>query len=321
MIFEAAIAPLRPSSPRPFVTNDLDEVRSFAGKLDGEHSRSVDGRGPLGYRRHALGDNRAALVWIDARLTQTIRAAFSYPYVHVPIDSVSTYVIGRHRQSVGRGQAMFVAPGWEHTRRNAAGAHFIFSMNAATLVAEIESRRTGATGPWTWQSRALRPLPLSLGPALQALAHSLADAADARLRAVCEARAVSALADALLAGSAVVSARPLSPARLAAVQEWIDTHLAEPMTLGQLCRVAGVGERCLQMAFQSQRGMSPMRFVLERRLAAAHRHLRRATPGEEVTRVAIEAGFSHLGRFAALYRTAYGEPPSKTLREALARAS
>jgi len=320
MMLEAAIAPIRPSSLRPFVTNQLDEVRSFAGKVDGEHSRSVDGRGPLGYRRDALGDNRAALVWTGARLTQTMRAAFPYPYVHVPLDSGSTYVFGRHRQSVGRGQAMFVAPGWEHTRRNAAGAHFIFSMDAATLVAEIQSRRTGGTGPWAWQSRALCPSPLALGPALQALAQALADAGDTRLRALCEARAVSALAESLLVGSAVVAARPLSPSRLAAVQEWIDTHLAEPITLGQLCRVAGVGERCLQLAFQSQRGMSPMRFVLERRLAVAHRHLRRVEPGEDVTRVAIEAGFSHLGRFAALYRNAYGEPPSKTLRETLTRA-
>jgi AraC-like DNA-binding protein len=320
MMLEAAIAPLRPPSLQAFVTNDLDEVRSFAGKLDGEHSRSVDGRGPLGYRRHALGDNRAALVWIGARVIQTMRAAFPYPYVHVPLDSESTYIFGRKRNAVGRGQAMFVAPGWEHTRRNAAGAHFIFTMNSATLVAEIESRRMGATAPWAWRSRALCPSALALWPALQALAQTLADAGGPRLRALCEARAVSALADSLLVGSAVVAARPLSPARLAAVQEWIDTHLAEPITLGQLCRVAGVGERCLQVAFQSQRGMSPMRFVLERRLAAAHRHLRRAAPGEEVTRVAIEAGFSHLGRFAALYRSAYGEPPSKTLRETWARA-
>lgn len=305
---------------RPFVTNNLDEVRSFAGKLDGEHSRSVDGRGPLGYRRHALGDNRAALVWTGARLAQTMRAAFPYPYVHVPLDSESTYVFGRKRHAVGRGQAMFVAPDWEHTRRNAAGVHFIFTMNAATLVAEIQSRRTGASEPWAWHSRALHPSPLALGPALQALAQTLADAGDSRRRALCEARAASALAEALLAGSAVVAARPLAPVRLAAVQEWIDSHLAEPITLGQLCRVAGVGERCLQVAFQSQRGMSPMRFVLERRLAAAHRHLRQAAPGAEVTRVAIEAGFSHLGRFAALYRNAYGEAPSKTLRETLTRA-
>jgi AraC-like DNA-binding protein len=320
MMLRAAGIPSLPPSVRPFVTNDLDEVRSFAGRIDGEHSRSADGRGPLGYRRGALGDDRAALVWTRAQLTQTMRGEFRYPYLHVPLEAVSTYVFGHRRQDVVPGQAMFVAPRWEHTRRNAPGAQFIFSVDGAALAAEIQSRRTGALDAWVWRSGTMSSAPLALGPAWDALAQALAAPGDPRRRALCEARAIAALAQALLRGCAVAEARPLAPARLAAVQDWIDAHLAEPITLGQLCRVAGVGERCLQLAFQSQRGLSPMRFVLERRLAAAHRRLRRAAPGADVTQVAIGAGFSHLGRFATLYRGAYGESPSQTLRAAAARA-
>jgi AraC-like DNA-binding protein len=320
MTLAVAGIPSLPPSVRPFVTNDLDEVRRFAGRIDGEHSRSVDGRGPLGYRRGALGDDRAALVWTRARLAQTMRGAFRYPYLHLPLEAGSTYVFGHRRQDLVPGQAMFVAPGWEHTRRNAPGAQFIFSVDGAALAAEIQSRRTGAPGAWVWRSVARVAEPLALGPALNALAQALAAPGDPRRRALCEAHAMAALAEWLLRGSAVVAAQALAPARLAAVQDWIDAHLAEPITLGQLCRVAGVGERSLQLAFQSQRGIAPMRFVLERRLAAAHRRLRRAAPGAEVTQAAIGAGFSHLGRFAALYRSAYGESPSATLRAALARA-
>ncbi|MFN7572328.1 MAG: helix-turn-helix domain-containing protein [Betaproteobacteria bacterium] len=316
MTLAAAGIPALPPSVRPFVTNDLDEVRRFAGRIDGEHSRSADGRGPLGYRRAALGDDRAALVWTRARLTQTIRGAFRYPYLHVPLEQGSTYVFGHRRQDLLPGQVMFVAPGWEHTRRNAPGAQFVFSVDGAELAAEIRSRRIGAPDAWAWRSGAMSPAPLALGSAWGALALALAAPNDPRRRAFCEAGAIAALAESLLRGCAVADARPLTPARLAAVQDWIDAHLAEPITLGQLCRVAGVGERCLQLAFQSQRGISPMRYVLERRLAAAHRRLRRAAPGEDVTQAAIDAGFSHLGRFAALYRGAYGESPSQTLRAA-----
>jgi transcriptional regulator GlxA family with amidase domain len=84
--------------------------------------------------------------------------------------------------------------------------------------------------------------------------------------------------------------------------------------------VAGVGQRALEKVFESRRGMSPLRFVTERRLAAAHRMLiRGAAPDEDVTRVALGLGFGHPGRFAALYRQAYGESPSQSLRRARQR--
>ena len=98
------------------------------------------------------------------------------------------------------------------------------------------------------------------------------------------------------------------------VCEWIEAHLGDPVTLGSLCRVAGVGDRSLQMTFASLRGVSPMRYVNERRLAAARRLLARAEADSDVTDVATAVGFTHLGRFATFYRQAYGESPSQTLK-------
>lgn len=60
-----------------------------------------------------------------------------------------------------------------------------------------------------------------------------------------------------------------------------------------------------------------MRFVAERRLAAAHRSLVRAGPGDDVTTIATGAGFNHMGRFATSYRQAFGESPSESLKRAL----
>jgi AraC-like DNA-binding protein len=314
-----APVPALPPSLRPFVSDDLDQVRSFVGRIDGEHSRVAHGAGPLGYRHHVVRSAGAALVWVRANQSQTVRGAFGYPFIHLPIDQVSTYLFGRRRQEAAPGRAMFVAPGWEHTRRAAAGAQFAFGMDGAALAAEVHARRLGTPGPWSWQSGALPPDGCEWVSAVEALAQVLTDADDPRRRALCEARAIAAVARLLLRGATVAAARPLAPARLAAVCDWIDAHLGEPVTLGRLSRVAGVGERCLQLGFEQHRGTSPMRFVLERRLAVAHRRLRRATPGERVTDVAIDTGFSHLGRFATLYRSAYGEPPSQTLQGATSR--
>lgn len=38
------------------------------------------------------------------------------------------------------------------------------------------------------------------------------------------------------------------------------------------------------------------------------------TDHQTVTLVALESGFSHLGRFAKSYADRFGEPPSETLR-------
>ena len=125
--------------------------------------------------------------------------------------------------------------------------------------------------------------------------------------------------DMLLEQSAVVRTRQATRVRIADLEGWIEANLERPITAGQLCRVAGVSKRGLEKIFESRRGMSPMRFVTERRLAAAQRMLGLGAPGDDVTRVALGLGFNHAGRFSALYKQTYGELPSQTLKRALRR--
>jgi transcriptional regulator GlxA family with amidase domain len=127
-----------------------------------------------------------------------------------------------------------------------------------------------------------------------------------------EAHLVAAVADLLLRETAIVRGQSITHRRLLDVEHWIDAHLAEPITIGRLCQVAGVGERCLQKGFEARRGMSPMRFVVERRLAMARRFLTQPGIGPDVTSVALGLGFGHVGRFSRLYREAFGERPSQS---------
>jgi transcriptional regulator GlxA family with amidase domain len=62
-------------------------------------------------------------------------------------------------------------------------------------------------------------------------------------------------------------------------------------------------------------GMSPIRYVLLRRLREVHSALRDADPDTvNVAEVAHRFGFAQLGRFAGTYRAIFGETPSTTLQ-------
>ena len=96
-------------------------------------------------------------------------------------------------------------------------------------------------------------------------------------------------------------------------------HLSDPVTVADLSRMAGVSQRTLRAAFHDIVGISPKRYALMQRLHAAHLALQQADRGRTtVTDVAMTFGFFELGRFAGRYRHAFGEVPSRTLRQATA---
>jgi AraC-like DNA-binding protein len=96
--------------------------------------------------------------------------------------------------------------------------------------------------------------------------------------------------------------------------DFIEAHLHLPMTLADIARASGVPGRTLLEHFKDHRSVSPMRYLREARLARARQALRSADVGASVTDIAMECGFSHLGRFALEYRGQFGESPSETLR-------
>jgi transcriptional regulator GlxA family with amidase domain len=58
--------------------------------------------------------------------------------------------------------------------------------------------------------------------------------------------------------------------------------------------------------------LSPAALLTELRLNAAHRALSHPGSATSITAVAALYGFTHFGRFAAVYRRQFGELPSAT---------
>jgi AraC-like DNA-binding protein len=304
-----------PPCAKRMESDDPDEVTSWVARRDGDHSRVVRGTGPYGFRLALIGSPSVQVAWADTRLATTLRARFLQPTFHLPIRGVQQYTYGRRRIVVDTGELVFMAPEAEVTRYSEGHPVLAIRLDTSTFESEVRKRHETdrVDRPRVPQMLDLpEPQRRELLEAITGLARRYLPDASAPSGMHDESRLLSALAGALT-WSATGRIAPVSIQRLNFLEDWIDAHVGEAITLGRLCAVVQVGERSLQLAFQARRGMSPMRFVSERRLAEAQRRFAFASGDENVTAIATSLGFTHLGRFSSAYRAAFGESPSRTL--------
>lgn len=127
----------------------------------------------------------------------------------------------------------------------------------------------------------------------------------------------SMLVDAILLGvphshSALLAApRREAPAQAERIRAWLEEHHAQPVSVADVAAAVGLSVRQVQGVVRAELGTTPSSLLREIRLQRA-RALLRSGAAETVSRAAAEAGFTHLGRFAAAYRERFGELPSAT---------
>jgi len=107
--------------------------------------------------------------------------------------------------------------------------------------------------------------------------------------------------------------RSIAPALVHKIEEFIEAHAIEPVTVSDLVAQCGCSRGALFNAFRRFRGYTPMQFLAECRLRCAREALQSASPADTVSSIAYACGFSHLGRFSVSYRQRFGESPSATL--------
>jgi AraC family transcriptional regulator len=110
------------------------------------------------------------------------------------------------------------------------------------------------------------------------------------------------------------AAHPLAPAkgtldgrRLARVLAFIDAHLDRDMTLEELAREACLSRFHFARCFKAATGLSPHRYVLQRRLDRAKALLKGGTLS--LTEVALTCGFSSQAHFSSSFKQAIGISP------------
>jgi AraC-like DNA-binding protein len=312
--------PSPPTWAQRFRSDDLDEVAEFISGFLDQRARVTHGAGEVRFDQSTLAGASLQVAWMRSNLGMTVRGATREPVLHLATPAGTEYRFGRRRWTAERGSVTFVPPGWEHTRIRAPGRVLALSINLRRLADEVEARFPGRRGDLMLRARSIS-LPdaehARMMAAVEDFMLATEPGAAPSVLAGAEARVIGALAGLLLEESAASRGQEVATSRLVNLEAWIEAHLEEPISIGRLCSVAAVGERALQKAFESRRGMSPMRYVAERRLAAARRLLSRPDRRDDVTQIALRLGFAHISRFAAVYRQAFGEPPSATLRRAM----
>lgn len=101
----------------------------------------------------------------------------------------------------------------------------------------------------------------------------------------------------------------IPPARhLLRAKDLVDGHYAEPLTVRDLARVAGLSPAHFSREFRRAFGEAPHQYLLTRRLERAAALLRNTD--RSVTDICLMVGWSSLGSFTASFRRVHGTTPT-----------
>jgi transcriptional regulator GlxA family with amidase domain len=103
--------------------------------------------------------------------------------------------------------------------------------------------------------------------------------------------------------------------KLLRVMNHIEKNLKDEISTEALTNLANMSLRSLYLLFDQRVGVTPRQYIVRRKLERIRTAL--LDPDyrvRSVTELALDYGFTHLGRFSAEYKEQFAELPSQTLR-------
>jgi transcriptional regulator GlxA family with amidase domain len=101
----------------------------------------------------------------------------------------------------------------------------------------------------------------------------------------------------------------LRPRVLQRVRDYVETHLEDSISLQDLASTAGLSTSHLIRAFKQSAGMTPHRYLLQRRVRRALGLLAETTLA--MSEVAMASGFADQSHFCRQFRKLVGATPSR----------
>lgn len=100
---------------------------------------------------------------------------------------------------------------------------------------------------------------------------------------------------------------------VAQTENYLDRTGMTPVHISEICGKLNVSRRTLHRAFHDALGIGPVTYLQRRRLCSVHSALRDGDPDKTtIAEIALQHGFTNLGRFAGYYRALFNEYPSQT---------
>lgn len=97
--------------------------------------------------------------------------------------------------------------------------------------------------------------------------------------------------------------------RMGEIISYLERHYNQPVRLAELAGKAHMSPRHLQRTFRETTGLTPIEYLLRRRVARATDLLRRGD--RNVTEIAFAVGFSDSNYFSRVFRRITGQSPSR----------
>ncbi|WP_397451946.1 AraC family transcriptional regulator [Pseudomonas sp. NA-150] len=119
----------------------------------------------------------------------------------------------------------------------------------------------------------------------------------------------------LLGSNVVRESLEVQSAPFERLAEYIAQNLKQDITADSLARLSHMSLRSLYALFERHAGTTPMNYIRRKKLERIQMSL--SDPNQRVrnlTEIALDYGFLHLGRFSEYYKHQFGELPSVTLK-------
>lgn len=97
--------------------------------------------------------------------------------------------------------------------------------------------------------------------------------------------------------------------------QYIDERIKDNLTAESLAAYSRMSLRSLYLLFERHARTTPKNYIRQKKLERVHSTLMDTTQNiHNVTAIALDYGFTHLGRFSELYKSTFGMLPSESLR-------
>jgi AraC-like DNA-binding protein len=249
------------------------------------------------------------------------RGVFTQDRITITMITGCTDLVTHRCCEVKPGDVLVPPPGTENERLYRGGASYsVISLAPADIISFFGSEPRVRDLDF-WQRNHFRAAPHSTDDLITFLRNAFriirdpgttitAEAAEFLKRAIIENMTAPLMIDLPTGADTIL---PSATRIVRRVEDYLDRAGTSTVHVSEICNKLHISRRSLHRAFHETLGIGPINFLQHKRLCSAYSVLRNGDPKTtNVMDVALQHGFTNVGRFCGYYRALFDEYPSET---------